>query len=69
MLKAEPEVPAPDPAADLQAFTGIAPVIEETLARVAGVSGETLERMMQADAQARRVAAAQAERRGMGRAA
>jgi 1-deoxy-D-xylulose-5-phosphate reductoisomerase len=49
-------------------FTGIAPVIEETLARVAGGSDETLERMMQADAQARRVAAAQAER-GMGRAA
>jgi 1-deoxy-D-xylulose-5-phosphate reductoisomerase len=50
-------------------FTGIAPVIEETLAHVAGGSGETLERMMQADAQARRVASAQAERRGMGRAA
>ncbi len=50
-------------------FTGIAPVIEETLAHVAGGSGESLEHMLQADAQARRIASAQAEQRGMGRAA
>jgi 1-deoxy-D-xylulose-5-phosphate reductoisomerase len=44
-------------------FTGIAPVIGETLARVAGGKGETLEGMMEADAHARRTAAAQVARR------
>jgi 1-deoxy-D-xylulose-5-phosphate reductoisomerase len=49
-------------------FTGIAPVIEETLGRVAGGAAASLERVMEADARARRTAA-QCVARLMGQAA
>jgi len=49
-------------------FTGIAPVIEETLGRVAGGAAGSLEQVMEADARARRTAA-QCVARLMGQAA